>query len=132
MMFDFLLKTFIGLSFSGSLAIKYILWNNKHCKTRPLLKNINPLELKYYLFMITLDKCNGISNTLSELPGTIYVPNKTKDVNLEKIIKHISWKCKCKFDGKKCTSNRVWCNVKCRCGCKKSKKCVQKCWYLES
>ena len=40
--------------------------------------------------MITLDKCNGISNTLSELPGTIYVPNKTKDVNLAKIIKHIS------------------------------------------
>ena len=29
--------------------------------------------------------------------------------------KHISCKCKCKFDGRKCNSNQWWNNNKCRC-----------------
>ena len=39
-----------------------------------------------------------------------YVPNKIENVNLRAneprtLIKHISCKCKCKFDSKKCNSN---------------------------
>ena len=29
---------------------------------RPSLSDLNPLVLKYYPFMISLDKCNGSSN----------------------------------------------------------------------
>ena len=32
---------------------------------------------------------------------------------------HISCKCKCKFDGKKCNSDQWWNNDKCQCDCKK-------------
>ena len=36
-------------------------------------------------------------------------------LNESKILtKHISCKCKCKFDGKKCNSNQKWNNDKCR------------------
>ena len=76
MMFEFALKMFIGL------ATKCMSLNNKHCKTRPFLSDLNPLKLKYYLFIITLNKGNGIFNTLSEIPGKICVSNETKDVNL--------------------------------------------------
>ena len=35
------------------------------------------------------------------------------------LIKDISYKCKCKFDGRKCNSPQKWNNDKCRCEYKK-------------
>lgn len=32
----------------------------------------------------------------------------------ETVIKHILWKCECKFDSKKFNSNQTWNNDKCR------------------
>ena len=37
------------------------------------------------------------------------------------LTKHISCKCKCKFDCRKCNSNQKWNNDKCRCKCKNPK-----------
>ena len=42
---------------------------------RPFLINLNPVELKYSPFMISLDKCCGICNSVSD--------SKTKDVNVK-------------------------------------------------
>ena len=43
-------------------------------------------------------------------------------VNESKILtRHISCKCKCKFDGIKCISNQKWNNDKCWCDCKNPK-----------
>ena len=39
------------------------------------------------------------------------------------LIKHISCKCKCKFDGRKCNSDQWWDNGKCQCACKKRHAC---------
>ena len=50
--------------------------NNELCKTRRFLININPAEIKYYPFMITLDKCNGDCNTLREISGKILSQTK--------------------------------------------------------
>ena len=44
---------------------------------RPTLVDLNPVDLKYYPFMISLDKCIGISNVLFP---KICVPEETKDV----------------------------------------------------
>ena len=41
---------------------------------------------------------------------------------LKTLTKHISCKCKCKFDGRKCNSNQKWNNNNCRCECKNQKK----------
>ena len=47
---------FIGLlSFSGSLATKCMSLNNKQCQTRSFLIDLN--SVKYYPYIITLDKC---------------------------------------------------------------------------
>ena len=47
-----------------------------------MLVDLNTAELKYYLFMISLDKCNDVWNTLSEIYRRNCIPNKTEDVNL--------------------------------------------------
>ena len=46
---------------------------------RPTLIDLNPIELKYYPFMISLDKCTGSCNVLS---AKICVPKETKDMNV--------------------------------------------------
>ena len=66
------------------------------------------------------------------------LPNKTEDLNLsvfsmiaginesKTLTKHISYKCKCKFDGKKYNSNQRWKNDKYRCESKKHHICEKK------
>ena len=51
-----------------------------------VLINLNPIELKYYPYIITLDKCNGICNTFTVISDKICVPNKyeTSSLNVSK------------------------------------------------
>ena len=39
-------------------------------------------------------------------------------MNQKTLTKHVSCKCKCKFDGKKCNSNPNWDNNNCQYECK--------------
>ena len=65
-MFSLIKQVFIVLlSFSESLArvakvsdrTKCLSSNDEPCIVRPSLIDLNPVELKYYPFMINLDKC---------------------------------------------------------------------------
>ena len=83
---------------------------------RPTAMDLNPVELKYYSFTISLDKCNGSYNVL--LPN-LCVPKETKYRNAKVFnmitnrneaktrTKHISCDCKCKFNSTTCNSNQV-------------------------
>ena len=56
------------LSSNESLACdrtKCLFLNDAPCTFIPIHINMNPNELKYDLFMISLNKCNGDSNVLS-------------------------------------------------------------------
>ena len=53
------------LSFSESLAIKCLFLNEQQYMVRPTIFDMNPVELKYYSFMISLNKCTGGCNVLS-------------------------------------------------------------------
>ena len=91
-------------------------FNNQKCMTQPTLVNLHPneysQELHYYRFAIKLDRCVRICNILNDLSNKVCIPNKTEDVNLsmfnmitainesKTLTKHISCKCKCKFDGR--------------------------------
>ena len=50
------------ISFSKSLATKYLLLNDEPCMVRPTLVDMNPNDLKYYLIIISLNKCTGKCN----------------------------------------------------------------------
>ena len=69
------------MSFSSSLASKYVLLINEPCMVRPTL--INPVELNNILLNISLDKCNAIFNAVDDLSTKLCLPSKTKDVHLK-------------------------------------------------
>ena len=50
---------------------------------RPTLIDMNPFELKYYQFMISLNKCAGNCNVLSP---KICVPKEKKNINVKALI----------------------------------------------
>ena len=86
------------------------------------LIQLNPAELKYYQFMINLNKCTGICNVLSP---NIYVPNEAKRINVkafnmmknknkaEPMAEYISCDWKCKDNSAVCNSNQKWNNKTC-------------------
>ena len=79
--------------------------------------------------------CLNTLNTLNDLPNKVCVPNEIEDLNLSvlntitgtsesnTLTKHISCKCKCKFDERKCSSYQWWNSDKCRCEYKKRHEC---------
>ena len=48
--------------------------NNEPCMIRPTLIDLNPVEVNYYSFMISLDECNGSYNSVNDLSTKIRVP----------------------------------------------------------
>ena len=52
------------LSFSRSVATKCVSLKNEPCAT---LNDLNPIELNYYPFLISLDKRNGSCNAAFDL-----------------------------------------------------------------
>ena len=101
---------------------KCVSLSNQKCEIQPTLINLHPNEyseeLHCYPFAVKLDRCVGSCNTLNDLSNKACVLNKIKDLNIHvfnmitgksesKILtKHISCKCKGKFDGRKCNSNQ--------------------------
>ena len=106
------------LSFSISVARKQAncqFLNNEPCMVRPIIIDLNPVELNYYPCIISLDKCSGSCNVLS--PKTCF-PKDRKDISVKTfnmitnkneakaMTKHISCDCKCKFNSTTCNSNQ--------------------------
>ena len=54
------------LSFTGNLANKCRSFNNKPCMIRHALFDLSPIQLKYFPFMISLNKCNGSCNAVDD------------------------------------------------------------------
>ena len=94
-MFDFILKMFIGLLIFNmivniSIHLQYLSLSNQNCKIQPTLLHSHPKEytqgLRYYLFAINLDRYVRGCNTLNELSNKVCVPNETEDLNLSMFI----------------------------------------------
>ena len=130
-------KQVLLLSFSSSIALdqtKCLFLNDETCMIRPTLIDLNSVKLKYYPFMISLNKYSGSCNILS--------PKIWKDINVKAfnmitnkneakaITKHISCDCKCKFNSTTCNSNQKWNNKTCQCECKNYRTCKKDySWY---
>ena len=61
---------------------KCLFLNGEPCMVRPTIIDMNPVELKYYPFMISLNKCIGSCNALSP---KICLPKENKDINVKSI-----------------------------------------------
>ena len=92
---------------------------------------MNPVELKYYPFMTSLNKCTGSCNVFSP---KICVPKETKDIYVKTfniitkkdegkaMAEHISCNCKCKFNSTTWNSKQKWNNKTCQYECKSANK----------
>ena len=87
-MFRFIKQVLIALLiFNESLTTKYVSLNNETCMARPTLIDLNPVELNYYPFLISLDKCNKVVILLITYLLLKYVfRSKTKDVNVKVLL----------------------------------------------
>ena len=84
---------------------------------RPTLIKINPVELKYYPSIASLNKCTG-----SVLSPKTCVPEEAKDINVKAfnmitskneakaMTENISCDGKCKFNSTTCNSKQKWNN----------------------
>ena len=100
---------------SGELLnIKCVSVNNQQYIVRPTLINLNPDELHYYPFIVSIDRFNGSFNSVNYPFHRIWVPKDrghqsesiymVKGINkLTTLAKDTSCDCRCKFDGRKCS-----------------------------
>ena len=58
--------------------IKCLILNNRPCKARSTLVNINSDETIFYQFTVTVNKCGGSCNTIDDPYTRVCVPNKVK------------------------------------------------------
>ena len=71
-MFIGLLSVYAIVSFSWSLAsnskrpIKCLSLNNQPCETRLTLVDINPHEVFFYSFTVSINKCGGSCDTIDD------------------------------------------------------------------
>ena len=137
-MFGLIKKGFIGLFtglVNGSNHTKCILLTDQKYMIQATLIDLHPneysQEFHYYSFLVKLDRCVGICNTLNDLSNKVCIPDKTEGLHLSAfnmitgineskvLTKHISCECKCTFDGTKCNLNQWSNNNKSPCECKK-------------
>ena len=108
------------LGFGGSLTTTCMFLNNQPCTATPTDTDLNPDELHFYSFIVSLDRCDGSCNTADDPFGRICVPNKIEHINLKvfnmmkevnvekKFVKHNSSETRCEFDGEKYNSKQKW------------------------
>ena len=94
---------------------------------RPTIININPAEIKYYPFMISVSRCTGSCNVLSpkicvlkeidEINDRIFNTITNKD-GANAMTEHISRDCKCKINSTTSNSKQKWNSKTCQCECK--------------
>ena len=76
------------LAVRGSMSVNCISMNNQSCIVRPTLIDLNPDEIYYYQFIISINRCHGRCNTTKdpycwESIGTICFPDKMEEQNLK-------------------------------------------------
>ena len=57
--------------------------SNESCMAKSAVIDSNLIELNYFPFMTTLDKYDQSCNAVDDLSTKIFVPSKTKDVNVK-------------------------------------------------
>ena len=82
-MFSFFIGLTIFSSFTGVNSLSYISVNNKECKTRPQIVNVNGHEPVFFPFSIKTSKCSGSCNNINHPYAKVCVPDVVKNLNVK-------------------------------------------------
>ena len=88
-MFEFVKQTFISamMFFSCNLpsvnSLKCISMNNRKCKVRPQIVNVNGDDPMFFPFSIKTSKCSGSCNNINNPYPKLCVPDVVKNLNLK-------------------------------------------------
>ena len=134
-MFGFIKSVFFtGLAFLSTLTrvnlLSYISMDNKECKVRPQVVNINRDEPVFFSFSLKTSQCSGGCSNMNDPYAKLCVPDVVKTLNAEvfylmsrtnktrRIERHETFKCKCRLDASVFNNKKRWNDGKCRCKCK--------------
>ena len=121
---------FYNFNPSNVNSLELVSRNNRECKTRTKIININNNEPVFYLFSIKVNKYSGSCNNINDPYAKLCVPDVVKNINVKVFnlmscsneTKHIEWhktcKCKCRLDASVCNNKQRWDEDKCRCECR--------------
>ena len=122
--------TFFGCNVLSVNPLECVSVNNKECKVRTKIKNINSNEPPFYSYSIELNKCSDSCNNINDPYAKVCVPDVVKNINVKvfslmsttNYTRHLEWhetgKCKCRLDASFCNNKQRWNKDKCRCECK--------------
>ena len=73
--------------------------NNRKCKVRPEIVNVNSDEPVFFPFSIKINKCNGSCNNINDSYAKMCVPDVVKNLNVKVFnlmsrtieARHIEW-----------------------------------------
>ena len=123
------LTILLSVPLLNSTRLKCISMNNKKCKVRPEIININSDEPIFYPFSIKRSICRGSCNNINDPYAKMCVPHVVKNLNVKVFnlmsrtnkARHIEWhetcKCKCRLHASVCNNKQRWNDDKCRCEC---------------
>ena len=87
-MFEFIKKFVVTMSFfSGNalnaISLKCFSMNNRECRIRPEILNIDSNEPMFYPFNIEINKCSGSCHNINYPFVKLYVSDVVKNMNLK-------------------------------------------------
>ena len=90
-MFGFVKRVFfVGLTILSSSTsvnlLSCISMNNKECKLRPHVVNVNSIELVFFPSSIKTNKCSGSCNNINHPYAKISVSDVVKNLNIKVLI----------------------------------------------
>ena len=121
---------FFGCNVSNVNLSKYVSMNNKECKIRLEVVNVNSDEPTFYPYNVKISKCSWNCNNINNPYAKLCVPDFFKNINIKvfnlmtrtngtRYIKfHKTYQCKCRLNASVCNNKRRWNNDKCRYECK--------------
>ena len=122
-MLGFIKKCFFkGLTFLSTLTsvnlLSYISMNNKECKVKSQVFNVNGDDPMFFPFNIKITKCSGSCNNVSNPCAKLCVPDVVKILNVKVLnlvsgtneTRRIEWhetcKCKSRFNSSVCNNKQ--------------------------
>ena len=124
-----ILSDFTNASSLNAIPLSCISMNNKECKTRQQVVNVNGDEPVIFPFNIETSKYSSSCNNINYTYAKVCFPDVVKNLNVKVFnlmsrtneTRFIEWhetcKCKCKFGANVCNNKQHWDKNKCRCEC---------------